>query len=215
MSQKICATPVDRTAPCAPKLSVTPNCNTFQNYLHWSNPNLNCADDVIKYNLYYSATEDGEMTLLQSTYNANDTIFTSKVDSFSIAGCYAITALDSANNESKMSDTLCVDNCPEYNLPNVFTPNADGKNDFFIPFNIKFVKDVQFNIYDRWGNLVYETTNPKLGWDGKDNKSKLECDDGVFYYVCTVNEIRLKGITPRTIKGFIEKISSSKSTKTF
>jgi hypothetical protein len=70
-------------------------------------------------------------------------------------------------------------------------------------------------IYDRWGNLVFETTNPRIGWNGKNTKSNAECDDGVFYYVCKVNEIKLKGIAPRTIKGYIVKMASEKNSKTF
>jgi len=215
MSQKICAVPVDRTAPCAPKLYAKPDCANFQSHLGWTNPNLSCADDVIKYNLYFSETENGTMSLYKSFFNANDTSFTTEADSLSIAGCYSITALDSANNESVFSDTICVDNCPEYYLPNVFTPNGDNANDFFIPFPYRFVKDVSMVIYDRWGNLVFETTNPRIGWNGKNTKSNVECDDGVFYYVCKVNEIKLKGITPRTIKGYIVKMASEKNSKTF
>jgi hypothetical protein len=68
-------------------------------------------------------------------------------------------------------------------------------------------------IYDRWGNLVYETTNPKIAWDGNNIKTKKDCDDGVFYYVCTVKEIRLTGIVNRVLKGFIMKISKDDSRK--
>ncbi len=52
----------------------------------------------------------------------------------SFAGCYYVTAVDRSGNESRPSNTVCKDNCPYYELPNVMTPNADGKNDLFEAF---------------------------------------------------------------------------------
>jgi gliding motility-associated-like protein len=57
---------------------------------------------------------------------------------------------------------------PEYQIfmPNVFSPNNDGFNDLFEVFgrNITFVR---LRIFDRWGNLVFETQSPEQGWDGR------------------------------------------------
>ncbi|MBI2721633.1 MAG: gliding motility-associated C-terminal domain-containing protein [Bacteroidetes bacterium] len=50
-------------------------------------------------------------------------------------------------------------------VPNTFTPNADGQNDIFIVRGLK-VQEIYFAIYNRWGELVFETTDKTTGWDG-------------------------------------------------
>jgi gliding motility-associated-like protein len=210
-SQIVCATPKDTTAPCAPKLSVDPNCKLLYNKLNWVNYSTTCADDVIRYQVYFSSTIGGTMNLIDTLEGITSNMLLNTPDSLSIAGCYAIAAVDSFNNVSVMSDTVCVDNCPYYLLPNVFTPDGDGANDKFNAFPYMFVKDVDMTIFDRWGAKVFETKNPKISWDGKHVLTGNQCSDGTYYYVCTVNEIRLQGIVPRVIQGFIQKVSSTDS----
>ncbi|MBI3510366.1 MAG: gliding motility-associated C-terminal domain-containing protein [Bacteroidetes bacterium] len=203
-SQRTCATPEDLTPPCAPVLVVNSDCFTAQNQLIWTDPdNMNCGtDDVVQYDIWYTPIEGGTLSLLTTLTLYSDTtiVFTNMM---SVAGCYAITALDTFNNQSPYSNVICVDNCPNYELPNVFTPNGDGTNDFFIPFPYQYIKDVDVKIYDRWGALVYETTNPDVHWDGRDMKTGKLCTDGVYYYTAMVDEIHLSGIVPRELKGFV------------
>lgn len=51
-------------------------------------------------------------------------------------------------------------------IPNAFTPNDDGKNDIFLP-KIFGIDDMNLKIYNRFGQLVFESYNPSFGWDGK------------------------------------------------
>ena len=101
---------------------------------------------------------------------------------------------------------ICVDNCPEYELPNVITVNGDGVNDFFKAIKNKFIKDIDLKVYNRWGTLVYETTDPAFLWDGKVIQSKLLATEGTYFYVCQVNEIRVtgNGTVSRDLKGFLQ-----------
>ena len=204
-SEVQCVMPRDTIPPCAPQLKVSALCNAFQDSLIWNDPNHFCKNthDVMYYNIYYAPTEGGEMNVITSIHNPLDTIFVN--DSLaSVAGCYAVTAVDSAGNESAIIP-FCVDNCPQYQLPNVFTPNGDGINDLFTPIlPYRYIKSIDINIYNRWGEIVFNTTNPAINWDGKDMHSKGECPDGVYYYICTVNEIRVTGIQPITLKGFVQ-----------
>ena len=58
-------------------------------------------------------------------------------------------------------------------------------------------------IYDRWGSLVFKATNPAIGWDGRHFLTNRILPSGVYFYVCTVNEIRLTGIEPMELKGTV------------
>ncbi|TND06956.1 MAG: hypothetical protein FD123_3420 [Bacteroidetes bacterium] len=211
-SQQLCAVPQDLTPPCPPQLGVNSDCFNYNNQLQWINPmNLNCGtDDVVSYNIWYTPTEGGPWQLLATVGNAADTMFT-QLGLTSVAGCYAVTALDTFNNQSAYSNIVCVDNCPEYILPNVFTPDADGTNDFFIPFPFRYIESIDLKIFDRWGVLIFETTDPAIKWNGRDMTTNKLCTDGVYYYICTVNEIRLEGIVPRQISGFFHLFSKDNS----
>ena len=70
-------------------------------------------------------------------------------------------------------------------IPNVFTPNGDNKND---KLKIKATVNNCFDsfymkIYDRWGNMVYETTDFLFEWDGRHYKSSKALPEGVYYYL--------------------------------
>lgn len=82
------------------------------------------------------------------------------------------------------SDTVWVKNDCYMNLPNVFTPNNDGSNDYFFPRDLLTKGLIQFsmNIYNRWGQRVFETaTLDGRGWDGKLNG--VDQPEGVFVYI--------------------------------
>jgi gliding motility-associated-like protein len=70
----------------------------------------------------------------------------------------------------------------DYDMPNVFTPNSDGKNDNFELFDTIF-KTYNFYVFNRWGNKVYELNQGKgvYLWDGT-NKSKTPVENGEYFY---------------------------------
>jgi len=204
-SQERCEFPIDLTPPCPPELGVQDDCETILNLLTWTNPNNFCADDVMSYNIYYAPTDTSSFELIDSITVLTDTTYTHSNMDLSIAGCYYVTAVDSMQygNESEPSNIVCVDNCPYYWVPNIFTPNNDGTNDLFVPFPYRFVESVDAKIYNRWGTLVFETTDPDLKWDGTDLNSGEKLSDGTYYYVILVNTIRLQGIVTEALKGHL------------
>jgi len=204
-SQEKCDQPIDKTNPCPVHLNVISDCISSRVELKWSKPREKCNDDVVKYYLYYKPTEEDEYHLLDSLINLNDTIFTFD-NTTSIAGCFAIVLIDSAGNKSPLTpmNIKCTDNCPEFELPNVVTFNSDGVNDFFMAIKVKYIKDINLKIFNRWGQLVYETNDPYFKWDGSVKQTGQRCSDGVYFYTCIVNEIRLKGIIPKKIKGYFQ-----------
>ena len=52
-------------------------------------------------------------------------------------------------------------------VPNAFTPNEDGLNDFFYPLNAFKANDLDFRVYNRWGQLVFKTNDWTKKWNGK------------------------------------------------
>lgn len=203
-SQIACGVPYDNEPPCPPTLTVVSACEKFENILTWTNPNNSCADDVEKYHIYFLPAREKDFKLVATVSPANDTLFYHSALT-SAAGCYAVTAVDSVGNESAFSDSSCVDNCPTYELPNVFTPgNNDGKNDLYVPFPYRYIESINLKIYNRWGKLVFETQNPEINWDGIDKDSGQPCSSGVYFYVCQVYEERFDGISSRTLKGNIQ-----------
>ena len=66
-------------------------------------------------------------------------------------------------------------------IPNVFSPNGDGINDFFVVENLQFYGNT-VQILNRWGQVVYETNNYRNNWRGTD------LPDGTYFYVITLTE---------------------------
>ncbi len=217
-SQIACSTLRDTTAPCPPVLSLVPlDCSRFnpkdpttcadsvyKNELTWR-PNLTppCDTGIASYNLYFAPFEGDTLRILRR--NIRDTGFIHEQIN-TVAGCYAVTALDSAGNESRLSNIVCNDNCPYYELPNVFTPNGDGKNDTFRPLVCpRFVERVEFKVFNRWGRLVYESDNDIfINWRGVSN-SGTRLPAGVYYYEAVVTFLRLSRQASReTLKGWIQ-----------
>jgi gliding motility-associated-like protein len=52
-------------------------------------------------------------------------------------------------------------------VPNAFTPNGDGTNDFLYPLNAIKADKLEFLVFNRWGQLIFRTNNWKNGWDGR------------------------------------------------
>ena len=217
-SQETCAEPRDDVPPCAPSLTVDDICDDpvdcsdasqQTNTLNWNNVNLDCADtqDAVAYRIYFTPNESTEsLTRIGEVNGAGNTSFLHNPE-LGIAGCYAVSAVDSVGNEGPISNLVCVDNCPLYELPNTFTPNGDGQNDLFVPFPYCFIELVEFQVYNRWGQLVYESTDPDLNWNGT-NLNGDPLASGTYHYVCRVFEQRVDGIRERTepLRGFIELI---------
>ncbi len=204
LSQRACGSPLDNVAPCPPVLSVDTDCDLVANLLTWTNPNNYCADDVTRYYIYFTPTLNGDFIILDSLFSPLDTSYLHQ-NLASISGCYAITALDSIGNQSVFSNVICVsiDSCSVYAIPNVFTPNADGFNDYLVPFPYTSVERIELKIFNRWGTVVYETTDPRINWDGKNKDTDQDCSEGVYFYICDVHEITLTGLQKRSLQGTV------------
>ena len=82
----------------------------------------------------------------------------------------------------------CVDTCSKniqvkanvsVYVPNVFTPNQDRLNDLFIPV-VNGAKTTHLRIFNRWGNMVYESMAEPFAWDG--NYLNQHCQEDTYYW---------------------------------
>jgi len=191
-SEIICSVPQNNAPPCAPTLALNgidcstyTNCpsigQTYSNTIKWHKllTSRNCNPAIIGYNIYASPAGDQPFTLIAQ--GVTDTSYM-QPNLPSLAMCYKVSALDQQGKESPLSDQFCFDNCPNYVLPNVFTPNDDKCNAVFSAYSLRdlgsngstpcaqldsgqlsvwrmncarFVNAVTFNVYNRWGKEVY------------------------------------------------------------
>jgi gliding motility-associated-like protein len=79
-------------------------------------------------------------------------------------------------------DTIRVDDPFTLYIPNAFSPNGDGMNDLFT-FKMSGISSIVIEIYNRWGEIVYQSTDPKAGWDGTILNSEKKAPGGVYAYV--------------------------------
>ena len=216
-SQIICISASDTTKPCVPVLSIDElNCaevkrdtycgqTSFTNNLTWTYPqNAECDQNIIAYRFYYTRYEGDTPTLLKEIAAPASTSFAHE-GLTSFAGCYYVTAVNKYGTESAPSNTVCKENCPVIELPNVITPNGDGKNDIFKPLDCpSFVQAVEFKVFNRWGAKVFDTKDVNINWDGKNNSGN-ELAAGQYYYELTVYfESVQRGGKPAQFKGWVQ-----------
>jgi len=85
----------------------------------------------------------------------------------------------------------------ELKIPNVFTPggednSGDGKNDTYYINDLCPIEDFKITIFNRWGNIVYESEDYHFHWDGIDTNGK-DCAEGVYYYTLHAKRKDLHG----------------------
>jgi gliding motility-associated-like protein len=98
-------------------------------------------------------------------------------------GYYASDSLTFEIHEGDMITAVFADKRTDVVLPTGFTPNADGVNDWFIPLGPagRFARDYEFQIFNRWGQEVFRTTDYTMGWDGR--HAGTEAQTGVYAYM--------------------------------
>ncbi len=97
---------------------------------------------------------------------------------------HAVTLEITTDNGCVSTYTLGFTIIPEeIEIPNVFTPNNDGQNDYFVIVNGQYYENT-LNIFNRWGTSVYSTTNYRNNWRGP------ELPDGTYFYVFTLSDGR-------------------------
>lgn len=147
------ATPII-TDILSPEINFTINTNTQnQTILNFGDNNF-----TIQQNTFHTYTDTGnyQYTLItQNNFNCLDTI----------------------------KGTIIIKPYNAIFIPNTFTPNNDGLNDYYTPI-IPYYKSVDVKIYNRWGQLIFKTNDITQGWDGKQNNTPVKTD--VYNYLINI-----------------------------
>jgi gliding motility-associated-like protein len=109
--------------------------------------------------------------------------------------------LQSSNGQCSVSDSIviAISDCEVLlEMPNVLTPNGDGKNDTFIPIKYKGIANATLKIFNRWGEELFSTTNVEEGWNGFSSSSV--CTDGTYFWILQYRTITNKSDVQ---KGFL------------
>ncbi len=211
----------DTIPPCPPIVKVIkPDCDnlpcalTYTNTIKWYNdPNSKCQNDVVSYEIYFSNAVDGTYTKWSDP--TDSLIVQPNLQDMSV--CYKVIAVDWVGNKSAFSSMACGENCPAFNMPNVFTPDVTRDfNDFFKTFSAtgdlnrnectRFIDFLSLTVINRWGKEIYSASSTdveRVFWDGKDSGGS-ELPTGVYYYVAEarLNYSASKSETKK-IKGWV------------
>lgn len=101
------------------------------------------------------------------------------------SGSYNLTTTD-ANNCSKSYTVVVGDSCVAVVIRNALSPNGDGANDTWIIEGIEAFPGNKVQVFDKWGDLVYEKDGYRNDWAGTGKSGSL-LPDGTFYYLVKLN----------------------------
>jgi gliding motility-associated-like protein len=136
------------------------------------------------------------------------------VASPTVTTTYTVTGTDGNGCVSTKEVTVAVE-CLDFTVPNIFTPNNDGKNDDFVPYytvggtthnGVGNVSSYTINIFDRWGRQVYNSSDPTKYWNGTLNNTQYLVPDGTYYYIIKAT----CGSNNYDHKGFVQVIGGGK-----
>ncbi len=125
-------------------------------------------------------------------------------------GSYTVEITDNAGCKSTVKFVIdTAGSVPNFALlaTNIFTPNGDNVNDIYFPFDktqsaiTVFASEYSLVIFNRWGNKVFETTDAKIGWDGKMPNGK-DASPGVYFWMMDVT-INCAKEPNTSMKGFL------------
>jgi len=81
-------------------------------------------------------------------------------------------------------------------MPNAFTPNNDGLNDFFKPEGYFIgMKKFEINVWNRWGEMIWQSEDPEQGWDGYLDSDSFQVPNGQYFFKLNYTEPRGKSIS--------------------
>ncbi|MBT3801048.1 MAG: PKD domain-containing protein [Bacteroidetes bacterium] len=145
---------------------------TWSHYQHWE-------EGVNQYEIHYSTMQSPVFTNINSV-GYEDTVYIHQIDPMLIKHAYKVRAIRNLKPDIISNSNIVVESIePSIFVPNSFTPNGDGLNDYFSA-KCYGAEIVGMQIFNRWGELIFESAENNASWDGyfKNKISPL----GVYYY---------------------------------
>lgn len=195
-------TPVGNTAT----ISVTPTSGTTSYVLTVSNGSCSSSDTIDVTSMPPPAVDAGPFSSILlgqsatiggsptgpggSTFSwgpisgLGDPISANPVASPMATTTYTVVVVDT--NGCSASDTVTVYVLPEIKFPNGFTPNNDGVNDVWEIDNIQLFPNCLVEVYNRWGEMLFQSPGYKDKWDGRYKGKELPV--GTYYYIIKLND---------------------------
>lgn len=109
-----------------------------------------------------------------------------------------LTAINTTGCADTSCMTIAIDALDYITIPNVFTPDNDGINDVFY-INSAGLKEFQLDVYNRWGTLLFSSSDSKVKWDGRTNAG-VELSDGTYFFILKAISVTAKDYSTR---GFV------------
>lgn len=131
----------------------------------------------------FTDTSSGGTIFVWNFGDGNTSANQNPVNTFTAGGTYTVELIVSSGLCSDTAYTIIiVQDGLSLEIPNVFTPNNDGVNDVF---SIKStgIKEISLQIFNRWGNKLYDFVGPKAAWDGLSNSGEVVPDGTYFFFV--------------------------------
>lgn len=181
-------------------------CGTDMNLVITQPDSLSIAVDVsayaLGYNVSYNGGNDGFITSVVSGGTAPYSYFWSTEDTTAAitqltAGEYVLLVNDQNGCVAELAIILTEPDLLE--MPQGFSPNDDGDNDFFVVHGIKSYPDNTITVFNRWGNIVYEQDAYADEWYGENNAGE-PLPDGTYFVVLKANV----GGTEKVLQGYVD-----------
>ncbi len=167
-----------------------------------------------------TSTQNPEITFINTSINADSEFWYTVINDDTVTihetnttilfpnhepGNYEVCLV--ASNTNLCIDTICetvvIDDDFFIFVPNTFSPNNDGVNDIFYPVVNSYNKtNFEFLIFNRWGELIFESNSPLVGWKGTHNSLPVKSDT----YIWKINTESETDGTPQTFTGHVNLI---------
>jgi gliding motility-associated-like protein len=161
------------------------------NYLNWSSYQ-DFDGSILGYNIYrgingiFSGSPIDYVPTGQFSYedDVNSVISIGKI-------CYYVEAIEAINSfgfsEQSRSNESCIVQEPTIYIPNSFSPDGDEFNQIFLPILSDFdPTDYELKIYNRWGQPIFISNDPSIGWNGIVKETNQIAASGTYLYSVTL-----------------------------
>jgi gliding motility-associated-like protein len=167
-----------------------PTAEGTDNVLSWNEYEGWDIDGVQGYNVYRKVDDGSFTSLLNKPLSPGTTTYTDKVADFiealEVKFTYYIEATGGdigAGSEESLSNEVTITRTSEVTIPNAFTPGQANNNKFTVGPDYIELDDFQLSIFNKWGQMIFQTTDRTNGWDGKSNGEYVPTDAYVYLVI--------------------------------